>query len=81
MLHKVILAADAVSLPGSTGLGENMEYTLKVKQLWSGLREERWGQTGEAYLQVHSEANAPSVKTKEEAVPVLLMVGTELTDY
>lgn len=31
MLPKVMPATDAVSLPGSTGLGESMECTLKVK--------------------------------------------------
>lgn len=79
--HNNLLPESIVSLPGSTGLGESMEYTLKVKQLHSGLRAECWGQTGDAYSQVQVEANAPSVKTKEEAVPVLLVVEAELTDY
>lgn len=57
--------------------GDSMEYTLKVNQLQSGLRAERWGQTGDAWSQVHAEANTPSVKPKEEAVPVLLVVGAE----
>lgn len=56
----------------------DMKYTLKVNQLQSGLGAERWGQTGNAWSQVETESNTPSVKTKEEAIPVLLVVGAEI---
>lgn len=56
----------------------DMKYTLKVNQLQSGLGAERWGQTGDAWSQVETESNTPSVKTKEEAIPVLLVVGAEI---
>lgn len=56
----------------------DMKYTLKMNQLQSGLGAERWGQTGDAWSQVKAEANTPSARTKEEAIPVLLVVEAEI---